>query len=456
VAQIRVPVAVALLALAGCGGTSQLAPSATANAAVTSPGAARESVLHFFSGRPDGALPNVGRLVFDRAGNLYGATNTGGSGTCKFRGVVTGCGVVFELLRARNGNWHERVLYSFKNLKDGAGPYSTLTIDRAGNIYGVTMAGGNSGCVPLFWVYRGCGTAFELTHGGAGWKKRIIHVFSGGIDGGNPVAGLVLDSAGNLYGTAYCGGVYSCYTRGAGSGVFFMLQNDGNGAWRENVLHIFGIAHGDGAYPIGDLTPKGARTIYGTTGGSVYEMTRTPKSQWRETTLFLFGSSSPTGYLARGGIVFDAAGNLYGTTYGGGNFHCTPGCGVVFELTPSASGGWSETVLHTFTGGSDGALPDAGLAMDSYGRLDGTTANGGDLRCNNGGGCGVVFRVQPMGRASTEEVLHTFEGGATDGELPQSAVTLDGAGHIYGSTQYGGPGSSLGKGIAFRVAAPLR
>jgi hypothetical protein len=456
VAQIRVPVAATLLALAGCGGTSHLAPSVTANAAATSPGAARESILHSFTGSPDGAWPNAGRLVFDRAGNLYGTTITGGSGNCRYRGKARGCGVVFELVRAKSGQWNERVLYSFKNLDDGAVPYATLTIDRHGNIYGVTTAGGNRGCPPRVWNQPGCGTAFELTHGQAKWRKRTIHVFSGGVDGGHPAAGPVLDSSGNLYGTAHCGGVYSCYGLGSGAGVFFMLQNNGAGTWRENVLHIFGQERGDGAYPGGDLAPKGARTIYGTTAGSVYEMTRTPKSQWRETTLFLFTPNSPDGFLPVGGLVFDAAGNLYGATYGGGNFTCSQGCGVVFELTPSASGGWSETVLHTFSGGSDGALPEAGLAMDSHGRLDGTTVNGGDLGCNNGGGCGVVFRVRPMGTASTETVLHTFEGGTTDGWLPLSAVTLDTAGDIYGTTQFGGPGSGFADGTAFRLGVPLR
>ena len=113
-------------------------------------------------------------------------------------------------------------------------------------------------------------------------------------------------------------------------------------------------------------------------------------------------------------------------------------------------------MLHAFSGGSDGSLPDAGLAIDSSGRLYGTTTNGGDVRCNNGGGCGVAFMLIPHGSGSTEQVLHTFEDDATDGGMPLSAVTLDKAGHIYGTTEFGGPGPNLGKGTAFELGKPLR
>jgi uncharacterized repeat protein (TIGR03803 family) len=452
-ARIRFWAAVTLLALAGCSATSHSALPNPVTAAVTSRDAARESILHFFSGRPDGAWPNSGRLVADRAGNLYGATIMGGSGSCRFRGMARGCGVVFELVRSKRGQWSERVLYSFKSLDDGAVPRSTLTIDPNGNIYGVTIAGGNHGCAPRIWNQRGCGTVFELTRGHSNFKKRTIYVFSGNAGGGHPTSSLVLDSSGNLFGTTLCGGAESCNGVGAGAGVFFMLQQNGSGAWQENVLHIFGQTRGDGAYPGGDLTRKGTQTIYGVTAASVYEMTRTRKSQWRETTLFLFNPDESGGFSPEGAPVFDAAGNLYGVTYGGGNLACPQGCGVVYELTPWGSGTWSETVLYEFSGGSDGAYPEAGLALDAAGRLDGTTINGGDLRCNQPLGCGVVFRVRPSGTRSVETVLHSFQGGATDGWLPLSAVTLDSAGAIYGTTQFGGPASGFANGTAYRLKA---
>src|SRR5215467_6497743 len=369
----------------------------------------REDVLHFFAGPPDGTLPNVGHLVSDRAGDLFGATNTGGSGSCKFREIRTGCGVIFELVRSLAGTYGERVLYDFKDIPDGAGPYGTLTLDGAGNIFGVTLAGGNTGCVPLFWVYRGCGTAFELTRVGDSWKKRTLHVFTGGSDGGNPVVSLVMDTTGNLYGTTYCGGPISCYPDGSGAGVFFKLSRV-NGAWTEIVLHNFGVERGDGAFPLGDLTPNGPNKIFGTTAGSVYELTRPSKSgAWSEMTLFLFSTDFKEGFYPKGGIAFDASGDLFGMTYAGGDFNCqVQGCGVVFELIKSNDGMWMETILHEFTGGSDGAYPLDGLAMDAAGNLYGTTTNGGDTTCNNGGGCGVVFTLTPAGANSHETVLHTF------------------------------------------------
>lgn len=435
--------------LAGCSGIARL--PATHEVMVQSQHASaplRETVLHFFSGPPDGTLPNVGRLVFDRFGNLYGATNTGGSGTCAFRGHVTGCGVVFELVRSPGGGWSERVLYSFKRPSDGAGPYSTLTLDASGDIYGVTMGGGNQGCVPLFWVYHGCGTIYELRNAAGVWTKRVLHVFSGGTDGGNPVTNLVTDSKGNLYGTAYCGGgQYSCYSEGSGSGVFFELTRGSDGVWNETVLHVFGRL-GDGGNPNGDLTPMGLK-ILGTTGGTVYEMTHSP-ARWSEKVLFIFPYNFSGGYVARGGLVFDDRGNLYGTTLEGGHFACDNGCGVVFELTQSG-GSWNETVLHKFTGGADGASPWSGLAIDSSGALFGTTPNGGDLHCNNGGGCGVAFKLVPNGKGSRESVLHTFEDDAQDGGGPVSAVTL-GTRFIYGTTSVGGPGPNLGKGTAFSLS----
>jgi hypothetical protein len=410
----------------------------------------RFSVLHYFTGPPDGSWPNVGRLVFDNAGNLYGATNIGGSGNCTFRKMRAGCGTIFELSPRRRGGWTERVIYSFKNLADGAAPYSTLTLDSFGDIYGVTTAGGNPGC-PVSLYYRGCGTIFEVVPHGGGWKKHLLHVFTGGPDGGNPTASLILDK-GTLYGTARCGGGgYSCSPSGSGAGVFFALRRHGSN-WAESVLCVFGVQ--TGGYPEGDLTAKDGNTILGTTSASVYMMSRgSKKESWSETTLYLFAEGDRSaGWSPTGGLTVDAAGNLYGITSQGGNFSkCSQGCGVLFELSRSSASAWAETVLHTFSGGNDGASSTAGLSMDATGTLFGTTRNGGDLSCNGVLGCGVVFSLTPRGTASTEDVLHTFEGGTTDGAFPQSAVILDSHNWIYGSTWFGGPGSSFGNGTVFRI-----
>jgi hypothetical protein len=412
--------------------------------------ARREQALYFFSGAPDGELPGVGRLTFDRAGNLFGATSTGGTGNCKFRGFVTGCGTIFELSRSASGKWAERVLYNFKDLRDGTGPYGTLDVNVAGRIYGVTMGGGNRGCVPLFWVYRGCGTVFELVPSGERWSKRTLHEFSGGIDGGNPLAGLVLDSAGNLYGTAYCGGaLYSCYNEGAGAGVFFELRPNKSGSWDDVVLHSFGRQLNDGAFPLGDLKVDGEGNIFGT-AGNVFEMKRLSSVRWRYRQLIELGNNAFTqGYHPNGGLAFDMAGNLYGTMAAGGNVNCN--CGLVFEVVRSPNGRWLERVLHTFSGGSGGGRPQTGLTIDSAGRLYGTTPNGGDATCNNGGGCGVAFELYPNGSSSKERILHTFRDDDTDGGMPESMMIFDKAGNLYGTTMYGGLGANLGLGSVFEI-----
>lgn len=435
---------VAATALAGCANSASTMPIVSSKG-VPFAASGRFSILHFFTGPPDGSWPDEGRLVFDKAGNVYGATYTGGSGDCRLRHMRVGCGTIFELRPRRNGRWSERIVYSFKTLADGASPYSTLSVDSTGNLYGVTIAGGNHGC--LFWIFRGCGTAFELTPHGAGWEKRVLHVFSGGPDGGTPLGGLLLKD-GTLYGTASCGGdSYSCYGSGSGAGVLFALESSGT-QWTERILEVF--TRTTGGYPHGDLTAKGRDTIYGATAGSIYMMTRSRTSgSWSETTLYLFpGNEQSKGYSPNGGLVSDAAGNLYGTAAEGGDFTtCSQGCGVAFKLSRS-SATWYETVLHTFSGGGDGATPLAGFAIDAAGTLFGSTRNGGDVQCNGGLGCGVVYSLAAQ---AGERVLHTFEDDSTDGGFPLSGVTFDSHGSIYGSTWYGGPGSGYRDGTVYRI-----
>jgi len=435
--------------------------AATAQTMPAVAGGGSERVLHAFTGAPDGAIPFAGAPVLEGAGNLYGTTPLGGTGSCFYRQRNLGCGTVFELTPARNGRSVEHILYSFKNFADGMQPYGTLTLGAGGRIYGVTAAGGvrGQGCVPPYFGLLGCGTAFELTpHAGGTWTKRTLHVFTGGSDGGLPESDLVADAAGNLYGALYCGGGRdSCYGEDDLGGAFFELQRARGGAWHVAILHAFTAKSGE-CCPLGDLTPDGAGNIYGTTAFSAYEMRPTPhSSRWSERELFRFGPFAG-GWYPQGGLALDAAGNLYGTTYDGGDVSCTQaeGCGVVFELTPPSSGSeWSETVLHAFTGKRDGALPyTAGLAIDSAGRLYGTTSNGGDPSCNNGGGCGIVFMLEPSGSTWRERVLHVFEDDATDGGMPTSAVVRDGEGHLYGTTSYGGPAGPYAGGTVFRLMVP--
>jgi uncharacterized repeat protein (TIGR03803 family) len=174
---------------------------------------------------------------------------------------------------------------------------------------------------------------------------------------------------------------------------------------------------------------------------------------WSETTLYFFRGNDPSkGFSPNGGLVLDSAGDLYGTTYGGGSQECDSGCGVVFEISPSSGSSWTEKVLHTFSGGSDGRWPAAGLTRGADGTLFGTTQDGGDGACNDGWGCGVVFTIKPRGASSTERVLHVFENNRNDGKFPLSAVTRDSHGSLYGSTWFGGPGPSSGDGTVYEIA----
>ncbi len=255
----------------------------------------------------------------------------------------------------------ESVLHSFTGgSSDGAFPFAGLIADSAGNLYGTTQGGGASNN----------GVVFKLAPGGT---ETVLHSFTGGSDGSNPLfAGLIADGAGNLYGTTEFGGGTGC--GGPGCGVVFKLTPTGSSY---TVLHSFAGGSGDGANPYA-------------------------------------------------GLIIDSAGNLYGTTeFGGG-----PGCGVVFKLAP----GGTETVLHTFTGSpNDGAFPTAGLFADSGGNLYGTTAGGGAPPPPNappcgGSGCGTVFKLAPGG---AETVLYTFCRlfNCNDGAGP-SGVIADSAGNL--------------------------
>ena len=165
----------------------------------------------------------------------------------------------------------------------------------------------------------------------------------------------------------------------------------------------------------------------------------------------MFPSNFKDGFYPNGGLALDTTGALYGTTYSGGSGNCIGGCGVIFALRRSAAAVWNETVLHAFTGGTDGKYADAGVAVNSKGLLFGTTTNGGDLTCNNGGGCGVVFALHPGGAQWQETVLHTFEDDATDGGMPMGAVILNRSGNVFGTTEDGGRGRNIGKGTVFEL-----
>jgi uncharacterized repeat protein (TIGR03803 family) len=267
-----------------------------------------ETPLYYFTGGADGGTPEAA-LIFDSAGNMYGTSASGGTGDN---------GVVFKLTRSGSG-WTESVLYSFANSPDGAGPFSSVTFDGNGNLYGTTNGGGT-----------GFGTVYQLTPSGSGWTERVIYAFQGLNDGSLPYAGIVLDPDGNLYGATF-------YTGARNGGTIFELTPS-NGNWIFSVIYS-PLLEGVGG-PAGTLARSSNGTLYGTllTGGdtqrcfgygcgSVFQLAPS-NGGWVFTSLYEFTDGADGGN-PEGGLILDSAGNLYGTTTGS-----LGGDGSVFELTP--------------------------------------------------------------------------------------------------------------------------
>jgi len=397
-----------------------VAAVAIGSVAMPSPASAAssEQVLYSFcstSGCGDGDQPTAG-MIFDKLGNLYGTTTKGG---------FYGHGTVFELI-PNNGTWTEKVLHSFNaNGKDGYFPASVLIFDAAGNLYGTTVHGGSSTT-----CYDGCGTVFELTPGTNGkWTEKILHEFNG-TDGDLPDSSLILDAAGNLYGTTFAGGATNY-------GLVFELTLS-NGKWTQKVLHEFNGK--GGSVPDAGLVLDAAGNLYGTTSaggasnyGLVFQLALS-NGKWTEQVLHEFNGTS--GSVPRAGVILDGKGNLYGTTASGGT-HIS---GIVFQLIPK-NGTWTAKVLHNFGSGSDGSFPSADLVRDQSANLYGTTASGGTYVS------GTLFELIPNNGQWTETVLHSF-GNGNDGSFPSSRVILDSAGNLYGTTESGG---AHGGGAVFEV-----
>ncbi len=327
--------------------------------------------------------------------------------------VVALCSAVFVTPTYAAGP-QEKVLHNFNNNgRDGIGPVSALIFDKAGNLYGTTQYGDTGICT--FSSTPGCGTVFELSpKKGGGWAEKILHNFvDDGVDGTAPQAGLILDAAGNLYGTTANGGSGNSpnCVKSPGCGTVFELSPIAGGCWTETVLHNFNEDGVDGVIPETSLIFDAAGNLYGVTDdgganfyyGTVFELSPQAGGEWTETILHSFNNNGADGYYPQG-VIIDAAGNLYGTTYNGG----ADTGGTVFELTPAAGGGWTETILHSINNnGIDGDNPYAGLIFDAAGNLYGTTNHGGD---RSSSGAGILFELAPAtGGSWTETVLHSFE-----------------------------------------------
>jgi len=276
----------------GCGTVFELSPPSGGGSLWT------ESILHRFSGGSDGATPE-GKLISDEAGNLYGTTNGGGSVSEPW--CSSGCGVVFELSppSVKGNPWTETVLYAF-SWTDGALPAAGLIFDESGNLFGTTQAGGGSGV----------GVIFELSppqsQGGA-WSLADIYSFTGLGDGGEPLSDLTFDSLDNLYGT----------TNGVGGGgtVFELTPPTQQGAaWTETTIQSF-----SGEFPLAGVIFDPAGNLYGTTTGSlccgsVFELSPSSQGEWTENVLYNFENSGTQRPYA--GLLLDQSGNLYGTDVG--------------------------------------------------------------------------------------------------------------------------------------------
>jgi hypothetical protein len=453
-------------------GRALLIALATLAAATTASAEWKEQVLYSFQGgTSDGAGP-AGGVVFDKAGNLYGATTGGGPASCA--PIGNECGLVYQLSPPVNKGdaWTETIIYQFqgKGSNDASAPAGGVILDAVGNVYGTTAYGGTGSCV-LLGVLAGCGTVFELSppqQKGGAWTESILYSFQSGNDGYFPWGTLTFDSKGNLYGATYFGGGKgnTCNVYYEYCGTVFKLSppKQKSGKWTEQVLHSF-AGSPDGANPNGGLIMDKQGVIYGTTQtggnqgcirkdtsvgcGTLFDL-RPPAKKggvWTAELLHAFAGGND-GAVPNGDLIFDKHGAVYGTGFKGG----TQQFGLVFQFIPKKGGRWTENVLHNFSG-RDGRNPVAGLFLESSGDLCGTASGGGAA----GGGTAFLLK-RAMGDSNWAfNLIHTFTANP-DGEYPGASLILDKRGHLLSTTLYGGTSQggqicgSYGCGTAFELS----
>jgi len=393
-----------------------------------------ETILHNFTGATnDGADPQqVGLLAL--GGKFYGDTLFGGANAL---------GAVFAMRPQSNGTWQVSVLYSFTDGNDGKYPLGSLVADSVGNLYGVASFGGAFSA----------GVAYKLSKTSNGsWQLTVLWAFGGGGDAAYPFAGLAIDKSGNLYGTTTTGGLY-------GQGTVFELSPSSGGSWTEQVLYSFGASASDGINPYDPVIIDAAGNLYGTTAGggsnscdqftlgcgTVFKLSP-GTGGWTETIIHYFENNGTDGFYTLAPLVMDPRGNLYGATqFGGGSSQCqfgglTEGCGVVFKLTPSSSGVWPEHILYTFTGGTSPSQPSSALTFDTAGNIYGETAFTSTSD-------GSVYRLtrSTSGQWGLTTLLN-FNG--TNGSNPQGGLIFGAGGHLFGTTVTGG---ASGLGVVFQI-----
>jgi uncharacterized repeat protein (TIGR03803 family) len=371
--------------------------------------ASTTKLVYSFTGNDDGEYTDT-ELVMDSAGNLYGTSVQGGR---------YGGGTVFQVTPAGV----HTVLYDFTGGADGGEPYKGVTLDAQGNLYGTAVTGGGGSCE------GGCGVVFKLTNSGGTWTQTVIHTFTGGSDGAGPGSPVAIDKHGNIWGTTPTGGA-------DGMGVVYELAPDATGGWKQRVIHTFTGGNDGGGGSAGRFLIDAHGNLYnvctvgGANGfGTVYEISPI-QGKWQFRTLYAF-KDQPDGASPYGGLISDRAGHLYGTTYYAGAYDL----GTVYRLTNN-NGTWTESVLYSFKGGTDGASPISSLVADAAGNLYGTTSDGGAAACT----CGVIFRMSRNATGWTEAVAYRFPGTPQPG-FAYNGMIRDAAGNFYGATVHGGGGN---------------
>ena len=391
-----------------------------------------ETVLYSFAGAPDGGTPS-GSLVRDGSGNLYGTTQIGGA---------SGFGIVFELVASEN--FKEKVLYSFAATGgDGQGPEAGLVVDGSGNLFGTTQFGGTSTNCQF-----GCGAVFELVNSSGNYTEKILHSFTGTPDGQSPGA-LLIDGSGNLYGTTVFGGTSKSSTLcKTGCGIVFELANN-SGTYTYGVLYNFLLTGGDGINPAANLVIDSAGNLYGTTGaggiaatgcligcGTVFELVK-GSGGYTEMLPPLYSFTGISDGFVPGNLVMQEVSGkifLYGSAGGGTSTACLMGCGIVFEVD-NASGTFKKSLVYSFAGSPD-TVGGGNLVVDTSGNLFGTGGGGASTG-------GSVFKLHPTGDGTySESVLYSFTG-SPDGAVPGSLV-LDESDDVYGNTGLGGTSTVCG------------
>ncbi len=411
----------------------------------------------------------AGLYALDFSLNLYSINSANGSttligptgfGPCSGSSAISADG---GALYGTCDNGSGSVLYSFNTATGAATPVGNSGVTRisslvfaAGALYAASEGGS------LYTLNPTNGTATLVVTTGQDLfgtalptpSFAVLHTFTGGADGGLPFAGMILDSQGNLYGTAGAGGTGACFNFGTtGCGTIFELKRH-NSSFIFNPLYSFRGGANDGEFPVRPLTLGPNGTYYGATlgggeGTCSYDGVpgcgivfnagpnptppRTPLLTFRESVLYKFTGEGDGGEPFST-VIFDQSGDIYGTTFTGG----AHGKGAVFKLTPSG-GNYTESVVYSFAGGNDGAQPLDGLTFDTAGNLYGTTSAGGSTTACAGEGCGTVFKLTPSGSGYTESVIYAFQGG-NDGKNPNAGVAIDAAGNLYGNTWQGGAG----------------